>query len=130
MRLSCIRTLRAQFSNHDRKHIEGERRLRGTKIVSEVGDSSRASAITGARLQKNCVGRFSLCLSICDYFTNMGAEYTGDRVFHIVNPLNTRVFYLTHNESCCMIRDVGKSAGCARTIRGSSRPIEGRQSCR
>jgi hypothetical protein len=124
-----MRTLRAHSSNHRRKRFEGERFLRGAKLISEVSDTSRTHAITGTRFEKNCTIRFSLCLSICDYFTNTVREYTIDHALDLPNPFFTRAIYLTLNESCCMIRDVGESAGCARTFRGSSRPTEGRQSC-
>jgi hypothetical protein len=127
--MSHTRTLRAQFSNHRRQRFENERALRGTKIITEVSVTSRTAAITSIRFKKNCAIRFSLCLSICDYFTNIGSEYTNDHALDLLKPFFTRVFYLTLSESCCMIRDVGESAGCARTFRGSSRPTEGRQSC-
>lgn len=51
---------------------------RGIKIVSEASDISLGRAITGIRLEKNCAIRFSLCVSICDYFTNTHLEYTLD----------------------------------------------------
>ena len=109
--------------------FENERIMRGTNLISDMSATSRGIAITGTRLKKNCTIRFSLCLSICDYFTNTVREYTIDHALDIANPFFTRAIYLTLTESCCMIRDVGESAGCARTFRGSSRPTEGRQSC-
>lgn len=52
--------------------------MRGIKPISDASGLSRVAAITRIRFEKNCTIGFTLCMSICDYFTSMRAEYTGD----------------------------------------------------
>jgi len=53
----------------------------GIKTISDAPGSARVSAITHIRFEKNCMVGFTLCMSICDYFTNIIAEYTDDHAF-------------------------------------------------
>jgi hypothetical protein len=63
------------------QRFANERFLLGIKTISDASGSRRIVAITSIRFEKNCAIRFTLCMSICDYFTNIIAEYTGVHAF-------------------------------------------------
>jgi len=77
MRFHRSRTLRAKIASVKRVRFAIERLARGIKLVSDAEGLARVTAITRFRFEKNCAIRFKLCMSICDYFTNMLLEYTG-----------------------------------------------------
>ncbi len=55
----------------------------GIKSITDADASARVAAITSIRFEKNCTIGFKLCMSICDYFTNIMAEYTDDHAFFL-----------------------------------------------
>jgi hypothetical protein len=83
MRLHRARTLRAKITSVKRIRFTIERLARGIKLVSDAEGLARGTAITRFRFEKNCTLRFRLCMSICDYFTNMLLEYTDDHALDL-----------------------------------------------
>jgi hypothetical protein len=72
------RTLRAKFASVKRELIRNRKIDAGSK-VNIRSERPLADCLDYARsLREELHDRFTLCMSIYDYFTNMHAEYTSD----------------------------------------------------